>query len=99
MKTYYECEGSVRGSCGHQHRTVHAAEACIDRDQGGCASQGGYSDRSLYLVRKDGTREIMVQIGSNGEWCTEAEAREMERADDRARLRRETELDARIASR
>jgi len=28
----YTTTGSVRGSCGHVHRTFEAAEACIDRD-------------------------------------------------------------------
>lgn len=49
--TYY-CDGSVRGHCGHKHRTVETAIACLERDSQGCKSQGGYSDRSVY--RSDG---------------------------------------------
>lgn len=53
---YYTTEGSVRGSCGHQHRTYGAAEKCIARDQAGCARQGGYSDRHVVAVESDGSR-------------------------------------------
>ena len=52
MKLYYQAEGSVRGNCGHHHRTVVAAQRCVSRDQDGCASQGGYSDRRV--IRSDG---------------------------------------------
>lgn len=53
-KTIYTTYGSVRGCCGHRHRTPEAAQACIDRDQRGCASQGGYSDRSIATVGPNG---------------------------------------------
>ena len=49
----YTTQGNVRGCCGHKHRTIEAAKRCADRDQAGCASQGGYSDRSV--VRYDGS--------------------------------------------
>lgn len=52
--TTYTCVGSVRGSCGHDHKTIAAAVRCNDRDQKGCASQGGYSDRSIVAVGDDG---------------------------------------------
>ena len=45
--TTYTNIGSVRGSCGHTHRTVSGAIRCLDRDQSGCAGQGGYSDRVI----------------------------------------------------
>lgn len=44
----YTTTGSVRGSCGHRHRTVSGAAACLGRDQTDCARQGGYSDRAVY---------------------------------------------------
>lgn len=53
MKTY-TTYGSVRGCCGHKHKTSEAAEKCLDRDQKGCRSQGGYSDRSVVEVGEDG---------------------------------------------
>jgi hypothetical protein len=53
---YFTCEGSVRGPCGHKHGTHDAAQRCIDRDQYGCASQGGYSDRHVVAVDSDGSR-------------------------------------------
>lgn len=54
MNTTYHANGSVRGSCGHKHKTIAAAQACARRDQSACASLGGgsYSDRSV--CRTDG---------------------------------------------
>ncbi len=46
----YTTWGSVRGCCGHAHKTVEAAEACIDKDHRDCASQGGYSDREVRSI-------------------------------------------------
>ena len=48
----YSTSGSVRGNCGHSHRGLPTAAACLRRDQRGCAVQHGYSDRSV--VRSDG---------------------------------------------
>ncbi len=42
---YYHCKGSVRGDCGHHHRTLISADKCLKRDRKGCKKQGGYSDR------------------------------------------------------
>lgn len=50
----YSTYGSVRGCCGHRHATREAAEKCLARDRAGCASQGGYSDRSVVEVDDDG---------------------------------------------
>lgn len=52
-KYCYTTEGSVRGWCGHRHRTAQAAVECIRRDQSGCASQGGYSDREVMVMDPD----------------------------------------------
>lgn len=49
----YTTVGDVRGACGHNHRTIDAAQRCVDKDQRNCERQGGYSDRSV--VRSDGT--------------------------------------------
>ncbi len=48
----YECVGSVRGSCGHEHKTMRAAVRCLDKDRDGCSSCGGgaYSDRRVRRV-------------------------------------------------
>lgn len=50
IATSYTCGvwTDVRGTCGHSHRTLVAAKRCLAKDQAGCESQGGYSDR---LVR------------------------------------------------
>ncbi len=52
MKTYHAI-GSVRGSCGHQHRTIAAAYRCVMRDRNDCASLPGghsYSDREAKRI-------------------------------------------------
>jgi hypothetical protein len=46
-KTTYTTLGSVRGGCGHAHRTIGGALRCLQRDINGCHGQGGYSDREL----------------------------------------------------
>lgn len=46
----YTTWGSVRGCCGHLHATIEAAEKCIEKDNTGCQSQGGYSDRQIRVV-------------------------------------------------
>lgn len=58
--TYYTCGTSrdVRGNCGHKHRTLSGAVRCNDRDQMGCASQGGYSDRSIIAVEDGDARPL-----------------------------------------
>lgn len=55
--------GSVRGACPHIHRTEEAAARCLARDQRGCASQGGYSDRQIYRVDGDYVYESDGQGG------------------------------------
>ncbi len=50
----YTCIGSVRGCCGHKHRSLKTAARCLDRDIKGCRKQGGYSDRYVRFV--DGSR-------------------------------------------
>jgi hypothetical protein len=60
-KPTYAAVGSVRGSCGHAHRTYGAAARCAARDDARCARLGGgaYSDRTvgMTLDRPDYTRE------------------------------------------
>jgi hypothetical protein len=56
----YTTIGSVRGCCGHDHRSIGAAQRCLARDARGCRAQGGYSDR--YIVRDDG-RIVYVDGG------------------------------------
>jgi len=44
----WTCEGSVRGSCGRNHRTRESAAQHCERDQASCAGIAGgkaYSDR------------------------------------------------------
>jgi len=52
MKGYtYICIGSVRGECGHRHRTLHGAVRCLLRDRRECRGVGGgcYSDREIRM--------------------------------------------------
>lgn len=51
---YYTTSGSFRGSCGHKHRYIRTAQACLLEDAKGCASQGGYTDRVVQAVDDDG---------------------------------------------
>ena len=44
----YICIGSVRGDCGHRHRSIEAARECCDRDRRACELQGAYSDCRVY---------------------------------------------------
>ena len=34
-RSYYACRGKVRGDCGHAHRTLAGALACLRRDARG----------------------------------------------------------------
>jgi hypothetical protein len=56
--TRYTTGGSVRGDCGHSHRTISAATRCLMQDQSGCRKQGGYSDRSVRAVDDGDTRAL-----------------------------------------
>lgn len=57
----------VRGCCGHQHKTVNAALACMGRDAAACRRQGGYSDRTR-IVRSDGRWNTRIGIEMGDEW-------------------------------
>ena len=50
MSKRYTTWGRVRGDCGHEHRSLLAAHKCLQNDLNGCRSQGGYSDRTLYVL-------------------------------------------------
>lgn len=58
--TTYTCTGSVRGNCGHNHRTIEGAVRCCKADQRGCKSQGGYSDRSI-TANEDGDSRPLTE--------------------------------------
>jgi hypothetical protein len=62
--TTYTTRGSVRGCCGHKHRSIETAQKCVMADEAGCRRQGGYSDRSV--------------VRSDGEEMTRAEEQELE---------------------
>ena len=47
------CFGSVRGHCGITHRSLRTAIKCVRSDGDGCATQGGYSDRTVMIVDED----------------------------------------------
>ena len=51
----YTTSGSVRGGCGHSHRTISGALRCLNHDVASCHGLGGgaYSDREL--VGQDGS--------------------------------------------
>ena len=47
---YYTTKGDVRGPCGHKHKMVRTAFACLQDDAARCRRQGGYSDRRIVGV-------------------------------------------------
>lgn len=57
----YTTWGSVRGGCGHVHRSARAAYRCLERDRAGCHRQGGYSDRRIRVV-EGGDAEMRAEI-------------------------------------
>jgi len=52
MTTHYTTYGSVRGTCGHHHRTLKGACRCLIEDQTRCHALGGgaRSDRGIYVT-------------------------------------------------
>ena len=56
--TTYTTIGSVRGECGHRHKSIATAVRCIDKDDRGCKRSCGsdaYSDR---VVRYTGGAKL-----------------------------------------
>lgn len=49
----YTTEGAIRGTCGHRHKTLKAAWACITRDARDCRKARGHTDR--VVLHADGT--------------------------------------------
>lgn len=62
FRTYYYCEGPVRGSCAHRHRTADAAIACLERDRAACRRHGGYSDRWVYRAGSQGISPLHLEL-------------------------------------
>lgn len=56
MTKVYITVGSVRGSCGHNHRSLKTAVFCMAKDQKSCYRRGGYSDRRIEYVNGDGSQ-------------------------------------------
>ena len=56
MQTY-TTKGSVRGCCGHRHKTIRTALDCLARDQTACHNfgVGCYSDRQVRRVDTSAT--------------------------------------------
>lgn len=57
----------VRGCCGHKHKSVEAALACLDRDTAACRRRGGCGDRTL-IVRSDGAWNTRTGIDVGDDW-------------------------------
>ena len=51
--TAWTTRGSVRGGCGHNHKSLRAALECVDRDIAACRKVGGYSDRQAVAIRAE----------------------------------------------
>lgn len=53
---YFIGYGSVRGECGHKHRTPRTAALCVERDARACKRLPGgnsYSDRLVIAQESD----------------------------------------------
>ena len=70
---YFISWGSIRGACGHKHRTHAAAYQCSKDDREGCKSQGGYSDRRSHLRWRENFLEAYPQTPSGYPPYTEDE--------------------------
>lgn len=68
--TLYTTWGPVRGSCGHEHKSIDTADACLRRDGEGCAGQGGYTDRNIYALDADGCRRTLRENELPADWYT-----------------------------
>jgi len=73
MTRTYCTSGSVRGRCRHRHRTIRTAYLCRLRDQRGCETQGGYSDRWGLRVFEDG-EEVQAHESEKELWAFASEA-------------------------
>ncbi len=62
---YYTTRGDIRGCCGHKHKTVRTAVACLQADAKGCRDHGGYSDRQVIGV-EDGEEFEAIPYISGG---------------------------------
>lgn len=95
-KNGWTCWGSVRGSCGHVHRTYEAALRCCEADHQAVRRTYGrnhYSDRVVYQVidgRRDREEYIPPEIREAEERAIREieEARKREEAEDRAKYLR-----------
>lgn len=72
MTTYYIAKGSVRGSCGHKHKTAKAAYECCQSDAKGIAKNypgsfptRAYSDRKVIAV-EDGQERPLTEAEEYG---------------------------------
>lgn len=63
-KDYYIAYGSVRGSCGHKHKTREAAEKCAERDAK--AIRRLYPSTFPTRAYSDRSAVVKIEGGSNG---------------------------------
>ena len=56
----YTTDGSLRGRCGHQHKTIEKAAQCLDDDEAWCRAQGadGHTDRRIVVIDSRKRREL-----------------------------------------
>jgi hypothetical protein len=65
LEVYYIAKGSVRGECGHKHKTVEAAERCREKDVKSVLVNNpstyptrAYSDRRVIAVEYGEERQL-----------------------------------------
>lgn len=67
---YYFNFGSVRGGCGHKHRTLSGLQRCLNLELKQVRALGGgaYSDRQPYIMTDSFISEILpTECGDNNE--------------------------------
>jgi len=50
----YSTTGPLRGQCGHVHKRLELAIACLDADDAWCIERGGRTDRRIFAVATPG---------------------------------------------
>ncbi|KKN12838.1 hypothetical protein LCGC14_1012490 [marine sediment metagenome] len=68
--TVYRVIGSVRGTCGHNHRILRRAIECLVFDQAGCQAVGGYSDRCIQASDDNGRKWRALNVGERDEYAS-----------------------------
>jgi hypothetical protein len=51
-------QGPLRGACGHKHKNLESAAACLDEDEALCVVRGGHTDREIFVLEGPSRRKL-----------------------------------------